>query len=225
MKIFSVLVGTNFLPISAQAMGLGIEQAARDMSWYELALEWQRGIGAAIGLFALLLAALFNAWLNRRRDNKILRKEAQSLAIALAAEVKTNVKADQLFQAEMAGIAMNGGEVTASEALDLDYWMGRKPNAETFHDIGAKIGLLPPSTVDLIGSYYAALNESAELNMKLRVLIKQRRGSYHSLGNDPPVQMPSNKELGTMTERAEKQVKTGEILREELQDFGGVIHD
>jgi hypothetical protein len=43
--------------------------------------------GAAIGLIALLLGALFNAHLNRRRDDRIRREEACATATALKAEL------------------------------------------------------------------------------------------------------------------------------------------
>jgi hypothetical protein len=43
--------------------------------------------GAVIGLFALLIGALFNAYLNRRRDRQIRQEERQSIATALYAEL------------------------------------------------------------------------------------------------------------------------------------------
>jgi hypothetical protein len=43
--------------------------------------------GSAIGLIALLLGALFNAHLNRRRDDRIRKEDARKLATALRAEL------------------------------------------------------------------------------------------------------------------------------------------
>ncbi|MHC2401409.1 hypothetical protein ACVMGC_005953 [Bradyrhizobium barranii subsp. barranii] len=43
--------------------------------------------GAALGLCAIIVGALFNAWLNRRRDDRLRRVEAQTLATALTAEL------------------------------------------------------------------------------------------------------------------------------------------
>jgi hypothetical protein len=43
--------------------------------------------GSSIGLFALLAGALFNAWLNRRRDDWLRRQEQRGVATALRAEL------------------------------------------------------------------------------------------------------------------------------------------
>jgi len=43
--------------------------------------------GSALGLFALLVGALFNAHLNRKRDDQLRKKEARALAVALRAEL------------------------------------------------------------------------------------------------------------------------------------------
>jgi hypothetical protein len=44
--------------------------------------------GAAIGLIALLLGALFNAYLNRRRDDRLRREDQRAVAIALRSELE-----------------------------------------------------------------------------------------------------------------------------------------
>ena len=63
--------------------------------------EWLQGLsggaaafvgsltGSAIGLVALLLGALFNAYLNRRRDDALRNADARSVAAALRAELIT----------------------------------------------------------------------------------------------------------------------------------------
>jgi len=43
--------------------------------------------GSSLGLFALLVGALFNAHLNRKRDDELRKKEARALAVALRAEL------------------------------------------------------------------------------------------------------------------------------------------
>jgi hypothetical protein len=43
--------------------------------------------GAAIGLIALVLGALFNAHLNRKRDDRLRREDTRSVAAALRAEL------------------------------------------------------------------------------------------------------------------------------------------
>jgi hypothetical protein len=45
-------------------------------------------IGSSIGLVALLLGALFNAELNRRRDDRLRREDRRAVATALRAELE-----------------------------------------------------------------------------------------------------------------------------------------
>jgi hypothetical protein len=61
--------------------------------------EWLQGLaggaatfvgsltGSAAGLVALVIGALFNAYLNRKRDDRLRREEARSVAAALRAEL------------------------------------------------------------------------------------------------------------------------------------------
>jgi hypothetical protein len=44
-------------------------------------------VGSTLGLFALLVGALFNAHLNRKRDDELRKREARALAVALRAEL------------------------------------------------------------------------------------------------------------------------------------------
>src|SRR4051812_13760349 len=44
--------------------------------------------GSALGLFALLLGALFNAHLNRRRDDRLREQEKRGIVTALTAELR-----------------------------------------------------------------------------------------------------------------------------------------
>ena len=44
--------------------------------------------GSAIGLIALLIGALFNAHLNRRRDDRLREIDTRGLAVALLAELR-----------------------------------------------------------------------------------------------------------------------------------------
>jgi hypothetical protein len=57
-------------------------------------------VGSALGLIVILLGALFNAHLNRRRDERLLNSERRALAAALTAEL-TSVKETLLGNATM----------------------------------------------------------------------------------------------------------------------------
>ena len=54
---------------------------------YAEAKQWQTGIGALLGFLALMGAALFNFYLNRRRDARLQREEMVSVAAALYGEI------------------------------------------------------------------------------------------------------------------------------------------
>jgi hypothetical protein len=43
--------------------------------------------GSGLGLIALLIGALFNAWLNRKRDDRLRKHERRAVAAALRAEL------------------------------------------------------------------------------------------------------------------------------------------
>jgi membrane-bound ClpP family serine protease len=56
--------------------------------WWYLELKgWQSGIAALLGFIALVVGALINFSLNRRRDKALGRDEAQAVAAALYGEI------------------------------------------------------------------------------------------------------------------------------------------
>jgi hypothetical protein len=57
------------------------------LSAYEELKGWQAGIGSVLGFFALMVAALWNFRLNRRRDTQLRTDEALSVAAALYGEM------------------------------------------------------------------------------------------------------------------------------------------
>jgi hypothetical protein len=54
---------------------------------YEELKTWQTGIGALLGFVALIVAALWNFHLNRRRDDHLRKEEMRSVAAALYGEI------------------------------------------------------------------------------------------------------------------------------------------
>ena len=47
-------------------------------TFYSEAKEWQTGIGAFFGLVVILIGALYNAELNRDRDDRLRREDARA---------------------------------------------------------------------------------------------------------------------------------------------------
>lgn len=58
---------------------------------WEILQGWQQAIGAVVGFIALATAALFNAHLNRKRDDRLQGLDGRLLARSLQAEVKVIV--------------------------------------------------------------------------------------------------------------------------------------
>jgi hypothetical protein len=108
--------------------------------------------GSAIGLIALLLGALFNAHLNRKRDDRLRREEQRSVATAL--------------KAELAGF--NRTLLTNSEALK------KETNSPEFllpdlarsirimPQMVSKFGLLDQKTIESVAPAYSALEHYGE---------------------------------------------------------------
>jgi hypothetical protein len=69
------------------------EWALSFWQWLQTASQGQASfvgtlMGSFFGLVALLLGALFNAWLNRRRDDRLRREDQRTVATALRAELE-----------------------------------------------------------------------------------------------------------------------------------------
>lgn len=57
------------------------------MDIYQELKHWQSGIAALIGFIGLIIGALWNFYLNRRRDKKIRREEMLSVTAAIYGEI------------------------------------------------------------------------------------------------------------------------------------------
>ena len=57
------------------------------IDWYQQLKSWQSGIAALIVLVGLILGALLNSRLNRRRDNVLRREETLAVLTALYGEI------------------------------------------------------------------------------------------------------------------------------------------
>jgi hypothetical protein len=111
--------------------------------------EWLQGLsggaasfigsftGSASGLIAILSGALFNAHLNRKRDDEIRRKEARAIAVALRAELKGRAQS-LLDNAER----LEGGVKSDSFVVpDIAQSIRVMPN------VTGKLGLLDEDTI------------------------------------------------------------------------------
>jgi hypothetical protein len=109
-------------------------------------------LGALIGFLALLGGALFNAWLNRRRDDRLRREEQRGVATAL--------------RAELAGCRR--ALLTNAEQLNKDRRPGTFLMPDLAHTIRimpetiSKFGLLDEETIDKVANAYLAVEQHSE---------------------------------------------------------------
>jgi hypothetical protein len=85
------------------------------LSWldvYATMLSWQTGIGAFFGLGALMLAALYNAELNRRRDDRLTDEKRRNLANALAAEFEALTTTGETGRDFLFGLLKKYGKIS-----------------------------------------------------------------------------------------------------------------
>jgi hypothetical protein len=79
------------------------------MNFYQELKGWQGGIGSLLGFLALIVGALWNFRLNRRRDAALRSEEVVSVAAALYGEiVLLRIEAAELSRA-VANVAISIG--------------------------------------------------------------------------------------------------------------------
>jgi hypothetical protein len=108
--------------------------------------------GAAIGLIAILGGALFNARLNRRRDDRLRRDDARAVATALKAEL-TNISEALLRNAD----DVKKKPVVAPD--DYFYVSDLFQSVRVMPEILQKIGLLPVETIQAALEAYGLLEQ------------------------------------------------------------------
>ena len=111
--------------------------------------------GASMGLLALLIGALFNAHLYRRRDDRLRRAEARAAATALKAEL-TGIN-----QALMQNIANT--EAQRPPPGGGYYVPDFSQGIRAYPHILPKIGLFDPDTIQLVLVAYAVVEQHCEV--------------------------------------------------------------
>jgi hypothetical protein len=137
---------------------------------YEELRGWQAGIGSLVGFIALIVGALWNFRLNRRRDAALRHEEMLSVAIALYGEIL-------LLRNEVASLA---------RLVAMREQQGRKIDRAFVNERGltepimypalaSKVGLLPPDLVLAITAFHRNFSEAKE---HLPLLVDDDTRSY-----------------------------------------------
>lgn len=131
------------------------------MTWYSELKGWQTGIGAAAGFVALMVAALFNAYLNRRRDERVRSAEVIAVASALYGEI-TILRRSVARLANAVGRRYfdHGLGRIQGEPFDQHFVEGNAIPAPTLYpSLSDKVGMLPSNVALEIVRFYARIEE------------------------------------------------------------------
>src|SRR6266511_265386 len=110
--------------------------------------------GSSIGLIALLLGALFNAHLNRRRDDRLRQEERKVVAAGLLAElVGLSNRLHSTTKLLKDGLELKGPMVSPFPVPDLAHSVRVLPH------LLSKLGLLDPETIRSVIDAHLAIEQ------------------------------------------------------------------
>ena len=131
-------------------------------SVYEELKGWQTGLGALLGFIALIVGALWNFHLNRKRDAALREEEKVSIAVAIYGEIL-------LLRIEAAYLARSVANVheaigtTPDPPIKFDHhFVDAHALSEPliYRALAPQLGLLPPDLVFGITEFHKNLQET-----------------------------------------------------------------
>jgi hypothetical protein len=123
--------------------------------WYAEAKTWQQGIAAFVGFMALMIAALWNFHLNRRRDAALRDEEAKSVAAALYGEIRHLRGRVAAVARAVANVHIANGTGSHSIKFDEHFVEAYKmPEPTLYKALAPKFGLLPSNLLIPIAAFY-----------------------------------------------------------------------
>jgi hypothetical protein len=138
---------------------------------------WQTAIGSVLGFLALMVAALWNFRLNRRRDARLREEEVISVAAALYGEIV-------LLRKEMAGLARAVANVEVHEGrngatkFDAHFLERHKlPEPLLYKVLASKIGLLSSDLILASTEFHQNFQE-ARTGLPLLIENPERQYGY-----------------------------------------------
>lgn len=141
-----------FLPLTVAPFALllwgwlgGVVLAITDSEFWMLATGTERGAGVVLGIIGggatLTAGHILNAWLTRRRDDRLREEKAKALASALGSEFQQiGLMIENLLDNYAIGQEGNDGMPAGLEAA-LSFWM---PNQPVYKASVGTIGILGP---------------------------------------------------------------------------------
>lgn len=124
--------------------------------------SWQTAIGSLLGFLALILGALFNFRLNRKRDAALRQEEALSVAAALYGEMLLLRNAVARLANAVAYVHREVGIRPVPVIRFDEHFVTRNalPEATLFRALAAKVGLLSPDLTLEVTQFFQRVEEA-----------------------------------------------------------------
>ena len=148
--------------------------------------------GAAVGLIALLLGALFNAHLNRRRDDRLRREDQRAVAIALRSELEglRRILNDNAEDVKQKGLKPDEELLVADVASAI----------RIMPEMVSKLGLLDGTTIiSAVVKAYSVVEEYCVRLLLLGGKLREDLTPHRKLVALPPRNVPDLIRLNTVT--------------------------
>jgi len=143
------------------------------VDWYQELKTWQSGLAALIALMGLILGALINAQLNRRRDRVLRTEEILAVSTALYGEMISMRDRLALMAEELLRLSRRKEDI--NDQFVKDY----SPRAPVLYPaLASKIGLLSHDLVLDITQFYDHF-QTAKDNLPVLVKSETRPIPYH----------------------------------------------
>ncbi|MGO6754882.1 hypothetical protein ACC761_36420 [Rhizobium ruizarguesonis] len=138
------------------------------------------GVTFVFGLIALVIGALTNASLNRRRDNRLRAEEAKAVSAALYGEILLMRQSVQIAAKVVVDVAAVPASERANEFNEHTLELATLRDPRLYPALASKLGLLQPDIVLAITKFHADYEAVREWLPKL--IEKRERGyNYHYL--------------------------------------------
>jgi len=128
--------------------------------WYAELKSWQQSLASLLGFGALMVAALFNYHLNRRRDQRLREEEANAVAAALYGEILL-IRIEVARAIRALALSHRRRELEGKEGSIDEHFLEAFPLPEPllYKSLAAKIGMLSPDLILAITEFHSNYQE------------------------------------------------------------------
>lgn len=144
---------------------------------YEELKGWQSAIGSLLGFVALMLGALWNFHLNRKRDAALRKEEGLSVTVAIYSEIVQLRREAATLAKLVSSIARHSGHGEPGVIkIDEHFLEAHAPTEPSIYKaLASKVGLLSVDVVLPIAEFY---RQYEEMRLALPLLIEKKERGY-----------------------------------------------